>query len=353
MKTKKSFVLIFTITILSLVTILTHQLLRLVNVGTNFDRAMVDREKAEMLALGGINLAIAQLTIKTKKSLAEQGHEKESKEKKSEKKSPKQTLKQKKAFLQKVLPHLNRWQTFNLEEEIDGIDGEVKFCISCENGKIDINEAFDFKKQEFKPVYKKFLSSIRFKKFDPGKKGTKIDQFIKQVTDFLKKRKKKIDDITELQLKTGTAIFYEPPRLAKKPKDSKPNKTLAINDIFTTWNKDNKLEALFLSDALCAMLGLRRPTAYDAQLRKDVFKKIVKNFKFKADQNTEEYWKTVKPLYQPKSSFKIKNVKIFSSTFEPTTYSVLSSGKVGNVEQRVLAILEKSPEVKLVRLYWI
>jgi hypothetical protein len=326
----------------------------LVSVGTNFDRAMVDREKAEMLALGGINLAISQLTTKKKSTL----------EKKDDKK-PKETKKQKLAFLQKVLPNLNRWQVFDLKEEIDGIDGQVKFCISCENGKIDINEAFDFKKQEFKPVYKKFLSSIQFRKFDAGKKGPKTNQFVKQVTNFLKKRsglnppvKRKIDDITELQLETGTKIFYEPPRRAKKPKNSKPNKNLAINDIFTTWNKSNKLEALFLSDALCAMLGLRRPVAHDAQLRKDVFKKIIKNFKIKADQNTKEYWKTVKPLYQPKSSFKIENVKIFSSTFEPTTYSVLSSGKVGNVEQRALAILalaipEKSPEVKLVRLYWI
>jgi len=116
------------------------------------------------------------------------------------------------------------------------------------------------------------------------------------------------------------------------------------------WSNGEKVEALMLSDAILSMLGLRRPIAHDAELRKETFKKVIKKFDPKKDQNTDEYWKIVKPIHQPKSTSKIANLKIFSSRFEPRYYSVLSSGKVGNVEQRVLAIVE---EERVVRLYWI
>lgn len=345
----RSFVLMFTITILSLSTLLTHQLLRIVNVGANFDRTMVDRERAEMVALGGISLAMAQLS-ETKQ----------------------------KEFLEKVLPTLNRWQAFTLYEDIDGIDGEVKFCVSCENGKININEAFDFQKQQFKPTYKAMLENLKLK--GPAQQEKQEGSFLKELTKFLKKRNRKLDEVTELISGIGKnvpQVFYEPPMREKKEKNAKPNVSLAIQDIFTIWTNSDKLEATLLSDALCAMLELKRPVAHDAQLQADVFKKVSKSFKPETDQNSEDYWKTIKPIYQPKNIGKLAKLGIFSSKFEPTTYSVLSSGKVGNVEQRVLAIIkkvseekqdekkveekkeedekkdQKSSKFKIVRLYWI
>ena len=54
-------VLIFSLIIMGMVTLLTQRLLKNVSVGIAFGRTMIAREQAEMLALGGIRMAIAQL----------------------------------------------------------------------------------------------------------------------------------------------------------------------------------------------------------------------------------------------------------------------------------------------------
>ncbi|MCK4517573.1 hypothetical protein KAT92_02270 [Candidatus Babeliales bacterium] len=363
---KPSYILIFTLTILSLVTILTQQLLRTVYVGTHFDQAMIEREHAEMLALGGVNLAIAQLTSKIHTNKKDQKKTKEKKDPAFAKASAGREKKQRTKMLKRVLPNLNRWQVFDLQENIDGVEGQVKICVSCENGKININEAFDFKKKQFKPEYKKLLESLKFKKQQAS--GAQI---VKQLTTFLKKRNRKLEEISLLQtqaLKTVSQLFYKPPERTEKRRDSKPNEKLAIQDIFTIWSKSDKLEALFLSDALCAIFGFRRPRAFDSQTRKEKFETVIKSFDPNKDENNPDYWKTLHPLYEQKGSFKIEDFKIFSSKFEPTVYSVLSSGKVGNVEQKLLAIIEKESKkgedskqvnnlqikpFKIIRLYWI
>ena len=154
-RNRQAYVLIFTLAALAFATVLTSQLMRMVSVGSTFDQAMIDRERAEMLALGGINLAITQLTI-------EQPREKD--EKLSPKEKDQRGKKEFTGFLERVLPNINRWQIFELKEEIDGIDGEVKICISCEDGKIDINKAFDFKKGKFKPEYEPLIKTLKLTK---------------------------------------------------------------------------------------------------------------------------------------------------------------------------------------------
>jgi len=333
-KKQQSYVLIFTLAALAFATVLTSQLMRMVSVGSKFDQAMIDRERAEMLALGGINLAITQLTIEQPRG-------------KEEKLSPKEEKERKKKgfteFLERTLPHMNRWQLFELKEEIDGIDGEVKICISCEDGKIDINKAFDFNKGVFKLEYEPLLKTLQL-----TKEKTK-ESFLTKLAAYLKKRKRNVSDLSELLEEPTLEItkhFYVPPERADNPKLSKPNTDLAIGDIFTIWGKNGQLEALFLSDALCSILNLRRPAAHDAKFLAEKFKQITKEFDPGLDQNQEKFWKIVRPIYEQKSSFKIKDRKIFSPKFEPRVYSVLSSGKVGTVQQHVLAIIKALPEKK-------
>jgi hypothetical protein len=338
----------------------------MVYVGTHFDKAMIDREHAEMLALGGINLAISQVTIDKTPTT-----KKMSKNEKAKIKS-----KDLQTFLERILPSINRWQVFELQKEIDGVDGEIKICITSEDGKININKVFDFKKQNFKPVYKTLLQKIKFR----GKEKISGESFLNQLTELLIKRNRKLEDISQLQ--TGipskiSKLFYNPPHRTIKQRDAKPNDDIAINDIFTIWSDSDKIQAPLLSDALCSILNFRRPMAYDAELRKKKFTSIIENFNPKMDQNNKKYLKIINPLYEPKSTFKLENTKIFSSTFEPRCYSVLSSGKVGNVEQKLLAIIKKTSiepvkknkpgsekkatvdtsknnyEFKILRLYWI
>jgi hypothetical protein len=330
MKKNNAYVLLFTLSIMTLITVITFQLMRNVFVGSHFDKTMIHREHAEMLALGGVNLAISQLTIK-------KDPKKDSTEESAEVKKTKQEKKLKE-FLYKVLPHLNKWQVFELNEKHDGIDGEVKFCITSENGKININDAFDFKKKEFKPEYKKLLESLVINRKTP--KG----KVLKQLTDFFKKRKKKIYDVSQLQeaIPQLDSFFYEPPERTEKTKDARPNPQVTLQDLFTVWA--SKIEPLFLSDASCALFNLKRPIAYDAEKMKDRFKRVVDQFNPKITANLNDYWNMLQTIYT-KKPLNIEEYKnIFSSKFEPKVYSVLSSGKVGDVEQKLLAIIEKQPE---------
>src|SRR5579872_480092 len=101
-----------------------------------FSYMITAREKAKMLALGGVQVAIAQLALVDKS--------KEKKEDEGKQSAPESD------FLLRILPILNRWQDFDLKENVDGIDGQIKVCLMCEEGKINLNDIIDFNKGVFK-----------------------------------------------------------------------------------------------------------------------------------------------------------------------------------------------------------
>jgi hypothetical protein len=329
MKKQQSFVLLFTLSIMTLITVLTFQLMRNVFVGTNFDKIMIEREHAEMLALGGVELAMAQLEIKPPKKKDEK-----------EKPSPDETKKTTKAFLQKILPHLNRWQVFELTDATDGIDGKIKICISCEDGKINLNQIFDEKKKSIKPEYQKLLKNISIKR---KLKGSTV---VKKFANLFKKEKKQIEDVSQLRsLLPIKKMFYEPPRRTPRERNAKPNNDFALFDLFTVHGSP-KLEPLFLSDSLCKIFDLSRPVAYDAKRKKNKFKNFIEQFNPSAQENIEQYWTKLQTIYGKKPAHLSDFKNIFSAKFEPKVYSVLSSGTVGGVEQRLLAIIEKREPTK-------
>ncbi len=342
---KTGAILIFSLMLASLMILLTEQLFRSVNVNWTFSRAMVDRERAEMLALSGLTIAKNQLTIepedkddKKKKTQASQEASKV-----GEKKEEDTPVKK---FLRRVLPNLNRWQVFTFEEKRDGIEGELKICISCEHGKINLNHAFDFKKQEFKKLYAALLKGLEIK----GK--VKAGEILQKLTEFLKERRKKLHDVSELNkmsLFKNFKIFYKPPEMVlessgttKKKEKAKPNPNIMLQDLFTIWTPDDKLEYLMFSDALCAIFGLRRPLANDADVKKDVFKKVIDTFKPDWGKNWDENSKYLQEIYDNKPKVLKQLQPLFSQQFEPTVYSVLSWAKVGSVEQKLLAIVKKT-----------
>ena len=334
-------VLIFSLVILSLITLLTQQLLHMVYVGSSFIQAMSDRERAEALVLGGVNIAIAQLTIVKDDQKDKKERSSLSKKDEKEEKNPLE-----KKLLKRLLPHLNRWQTFNLKEQIDGIDGQVKICISSEQGKININEIFDFEKQAIKKEYNALLQGLEIKgTFKPG-------EMAKKILDYLTKRKRKLDDVTELYEIPGfnqLSIFYSPPSEQTQEKEKfQANTALTLQDIFTTWSDNATIDPLMMSDSMLAMLGLRRPLARDAQTLKEPYKKFIDTFDLSWASNWISNWKKLEPFLGNNPKL-LKNLNdIFSKEFGPKVYSVLSCGKVGNVEQRLLAVVikEKKEEQK-------
>ena len=137
--------------ILSIITLLTQQLVRSVFIGYTFSSSQLLANQARTLALGGVQLAISQLDMNNKSDKKDEHKKEDPKESKL------------KNFLTRILPNINRWQSFELKDELDGIEGQIDFCISCENGKININKAFDFKKLEFKEDYKKLFKGLEIR----------------------------------------------------------------------------------------------------------------------------------------------------------------------------------------------
>jgi len=324
---KQASVIVYTLMVLSVVIMLTQQLIRSVYIGSGFIQTMIDREKAQTLALSGVNVAIATL------SLADD--EEEKKEKPTDEKEQRDPTKR---FMLAVLPHLNRWQEFPLREAVDGIDGSIRLCISCEQGKININEAFDFKKMEFKKEYDALLKALEIRGRLPA------GELAVRITEYFKRRRRKLNEISELQTIPGLEtldIFYRPPYKASKGKKAEPNTELTLQDIFTLWSYDDKVDLLWLSDSLCAILNLRRPLADDVHTRQDSFKTFVQNFKKENAADWDQNWKSVEMLYGPKPKMFAGFKNIFSKEFGPEVFSVLSCGQVGNVEQYVLAVIRK------------
>lgn len=333
MKHPSGSIIVIALLMLSIILFLTQQLIKNVYVGSIFMQTMADRQQATLLAIGGINLAIAQLDYKEKDPEgAQQGT------------TPQETNeskdKQRKAFLLRVLPHINRWQTYPLSQQIDGIDGQIKICISCEDGKININEIYDFKKQEFKGVFDERLKHLEIHgKLKAGEVHGKLIEFFKQ-------RQRKLDDVTELgtieELKQ-LDIFYHPPTPPVGKEKSRPNTKFALQDMFTTWTDNDKVNLLWLSDALCALSGLEQPKADDAQHKQEAYKQLIEQIKPEMAQDWDNNFKIIEPIYgsKPKPELMAVLKNIFSKEFEPKVYSVLSYGKVGQVEQTLLAVIKR------------
>ncbi len=330
-------IVIVALMMVSVIVMLTEQLMRSVFVGSRFIKTMMDREKAKTLAISGINVVIAQL-------LPGDDKDKDSKDNDDKKQDPNNAkAAASKRLLKVLLPNLNRWQTCTFTEKSDGIDATLKICIVSEQGKININETFDFEKQEFKKEYAEFLSKLVM----PAKKIAE-GEILKALQAFLIKRKKKLHDISELheiKIFEGLDIFYKPPVEPQNKKEkAEPNQNLALQDIFTIWSGNAEMHPLLLSDALCNMLGLRRPHANDEVTMKEKYKQFLDEYRDDWGSDWDQNWKKVSLIYDNKPS-NLKNLQpVLAKQFEPTIYSVLSCGKVGNAEQQLLAVIKKVQE---------
>lgn len=349
-KKQSGAVLIYTLFMMSSISFLTQQFLKNALVHYRFNRFALYREQATMLALGGINLAISQLTA----------HTKPKDDKKKQKKE--EPYAAEKALLKRILPSLNRWQTFVLTEKVDGIDGMIEICLSCEHGKVNINDVFDFNKKKIKDVYLPLLQPLSF-----GHRRSR-GEFVKSLTAFFKKRKKMVDDVSELLAideLSDTPLLYMPPA-PHKPSAKQLERGIALFDLFTVWTtttvqvqppkkKGQKqgavpkevaspIEPWLLSDTMCVLLGLRRPQHDDARRMRGKFKRAIKLFKKDLGKSWVNNWTILKPLYEKAPHRLAQLQRIFSQQFAPSIYTVLSSGTVHDIKQKLLAVLVPSKQ---------
>ena len=366
---KNGYILILSLMIISLAITLVTYIFYVGSVQMPFSYTMIHREKAKLLALSGIQIAIAKLSQEVE--IKDEGKKPDNQansaqpqaggaEKKKAEPSPQEQAAQK--LIKEIVPSLNRWQTFALKQEYDGIDGTIKICMGSEDGKIDLNAWYDFEKHTFngdkakQEIIKKLITDF-FKRI--GK-----EDLYAEFEKFLKARQYRLDDITELLRAPGfvafkDAIFYPGPIKEKEEKDKTP---VYLTDIFTVWSGKQTIDPWLLSHSMCGLVGVKQTTTVDVESRKKAVEQVIKDVKINAQWATD--WKKyLAPLYGVELNALPKSIElIFDTKFEPKTFSVLSYGIVGDVTQKMLAILERNEEkndkklaynVIIKKLYWL
>lgn len=348
------YILVLTLLIISLSVMLVTYIFNKGTVYTQFARTIIDREKAKMAAFSGVQLAMSQLAyadVLSEEQLLE------IKEKKGNQQQERDRL-----FLINVLSHLNQWQTIVLDEAKVGIEGKITIALSCEDGKININQMFDFDKHLFinegrpKGDWKKISQEL----YTSIKKVVGGEDLFTPFEKFLKDRQYKVNDVTELltvkafELFKGT-IFYDP-ALAREKKKKAP---IFLTDIFTLWSKKAMVEPWLFSYSMGILLGFEQPATQ--RDRETLIRSVVKEFKTKMNWAVD--WdKALKPLYgKTVASLPKELTAIFNPVFEPSVFSVVSYGAVGKITQKIFAIVERQKSsddngaatVKLRKVYWL
>ncbi len=339
---QNGFILVLTLMILSIGVLLVTQLFHRGTGHLYFDEAMLSRQKAQTLALSSIELVKSQLSLVMNKTPGKKEDRKQ--------------------LLQQILPYINRWQTLELKENNDGIDAQIQLMVSCEDGKLNINQLFDFSKKQFKSqdirgVIRTLFASL--KKFMQDK------DLFPAFEKFLKERKYPLDDISEVLMIEefkkgfGQKVFY-PPMQQKEVGETK-QVSVYLFDIFTVWTDHDTVSAWVISDSLAALLGLRRAYVGEMVERTKLSQDITK--KVDVDQKTLfSVWDALlKKWYAKDYKALPKGIgKLLEATFDPTIFSVVCYAKVGSITQKLYAIIEREfdekkryAEFSVKKVYWI
>ncbi len=360
---QKGFIIPLVLMLISVAIVLITAIYQRGSIFVPFITTMHRRQEAKMLAMSGVQIAMSQIA-----QVEMQDEKKKGEVEKKEGGAKSQTAADPRSaeatsFLSEILPILNQWQEFKLKKDVDGIEGEIKIVLSSEEGKINLNTIYDFAKHRFfgegqmrgdwKKIMQLLLQRIQKKM---GISANLFESFEK----FLKQRHYKVNDATELLTLEpfrpfARKVFYEPP--SPKAKDH----PLYLLDIFTSYGY-GKLQPWLLSSSIRGALDMKRTLVSDAKKIKAMAGERVKNFK--STINVAQDWnKLFQPMYGIAYQRLPKGIDaVLETTFDPKVFSVVSYGVVGDVMQRVYAIIERTRQVaknktwydvRMKKFYWI
>ena len=367
MRKQNGFIIPLVLMLISIAMVLITSIYQKGSIFVPFMNTVIRREQAKLLAISGVQVAMSQL--------AQPGEPEKKKEPSAEPKgegegakgAPTQEVsaeQQAKDLLNRLLPTLNQWQEYALKKDIDGVDGTIKIALSCEEGKINLNTLYDFARRAFMGEGKTTADWKKFMQFllQRIQKNMGISaQLFESFEKFFKQRQYKVNDATELLVldefkQFARTLFYEPPTLTKEAK-----RPLYLLDIFTVYG-NGKLQPWLLSDSVRELLEMKRVDPADEKKKKEMIQELIK--KFKPTVNVSQDWNSLfQPLYGVEFKRLFKGIEaFFESSFDPKIFSVVSYGMVGEVTQRVYAILERMRhvdknktwyDVKIRKFYWI
>ena len=334
-QTKPGYVLILAVLITAFMTISIATLINRVLVFNRLTRVYKDREQARLLALSGLQIACAQLSA---------AHGSETNKKQSGApasvtispgNSPTTTSPQKGMELPKLIPLINRWQQFNFTESNDQIDGSCQIYIASEQGKIDLNSLYDFKKKQF--VKEGPLDGLKICQAVAKRLGSIMNptKFVDALQSLFKQHTQPLADVTLLFTHKEFSAF-------KNTVFIEPTTPLALLDIFTTHpNSTNKtsLQPCLLSQSLCTMFELTNMGNISIQK----LETALKNAQSAESTAWSSRWdSTLAPLYGKKlSTIPQEFVTLFNQKFEAQAFSVISYGTFEGIVEKIYAIVYK------------
>ncbi len=379
-KTTSGYILIVTLLMIAGMTAIGTYIFLRSSVFLPFMHTMYDREKAKVLAMGGLQIAIQQLSQfdeaeseqTTNSQAAGQqpaGAQTANQQAAGQQTKPKQEAGGPLQLFTRIMPIINRWQTFPLQKKIDGIDGSIQVCLVCEEGKINLNRIYNFDKSEFrgqgqpKGDWQKIMGLV-CKQIEEVLGGKEL---FAALEGFLKKRTYPLYDITELLTIKEFAIFrnhvfYQPAHKNAGDNKGDGKANIYLTDLFTTFSDKNTIEPRFFSDSLLAILKLAQTASTDQAKRAEQVSAMEKTFKQNAQWPSD--WGTqLKPFYEKELPSAITGLdSVLSTQFNPTQFSVFTYGTVGTVTQRLLAIVKRNKrarngktgyDMSISKIYWL
>jgi hypothetical protein len=361
------YMMVFSMLVIALVMIMVTGVVDRARVHTSTMQVLLDREKARLLALSGLEFAQCRLAnppIEQEESQAATSKQKtQAQTAQQQQQDPTQEAK---ALLGMMMPQLDVWQVFRIESDKQEY-GTIKICIGCEEGKLNINHLYDFVRHEFlgqqdRQKGAKLLVEQACRELERATGGRNL---FEKLDTFLKDRKFPLNDVTEiLSIKefasacAGT-VFLEPVDAKQQERSSQiEKKKLYLTDLFTTWSKDKMIQPWLMSPSLKYALGLKKFGAEQREKLKEILQRFSLNASWSRDWD-----QLLAPIYGKSLAELSPAVEpLLSTRFEPTMFSVVSYGSVKNVTQKLYAIVERKRssktdgpfyETTVKRLYWL
>ncbi len=334
---KPGYILTLTLALIALCMFISSYVFNRALVFDRLSSTMISREKSRVLAYGGIQLGMSQLSSTA-------GTEKESKPDAKEKApSDGQQL------LKTILPVLQKAQKYQLKQSIEGVDALIILVLNSEEGKININRLYDFNKHKFigegqpngdmKVMFKELFGLINQK--------IKVDLF-EDFEKFLKDKKYPLNDVTELLTIKSFEIFKN--NVFFNPTVPGVQDKIFLTDIFTVSSSKKEIDPWLLSHSMKVLLQLNLSANPE---------ELLKNFKEQADWKND--WnKIFAPLYGKEFASLPKTfATLLNPQFAPKIFSILSQVTVAKVPVSTLAVLERakatgkdtSPQVSIRSVY--
>jgi hypothetical protein len=235
-------------------------------------------------------------------------------------------------ILEKILPVVNKTQTFMMKEMEKDFPVVINLTFFCESGKININGLYDLVNKKFydegvegkdKKVFATWL-------FDRIAALTQKPSLLQPFIEHLKQRKTPFNDVMQLlAIKEFAgcfqdAVFYDQQTMQQK--GDKKRAKLFLMDLFTVASESDTIQPWLLSESVCALLDIHQQSAQQEKLDKKEEKKFdISTFKQQADWKKD--WDIcVKPIYEiAYDKIPSQVYSMFAPQFSVTTFSIMAS----------------------------